>query len=129
MTCSKWVVFTAGLGEGVVARGGVDERGLIFKPTYAAGKGWGAGVHSPSSDSTVLLLIKHLSPLTTLFKRTHFTPRQVTTQTEKKSLQPLALFCARRICIGDETWRIKLGERGNAPLKGEINAVRFRYYR
>lgn len=127
MTCSKWEVFTAGLGEGVVARGGVDERGLIFKPTYAAGKGMVGGggcaqtAQSCSSSNTCLL--------SRPFKRTHFTPRQVTMQTDKNSLQPLALFCARRICIGDETWRIKLGERGDAPLKGEINAVRFRYYR
>lgn len=59
MTCSKWEVFTAGLGEGVVARGGVDERGLIFKPTYAAGKGvvGGGGVlrqHSPAPHQTLV---------------------------------------------------------------------------
>lgn len=29
-----------------------------------------------------------------------------------------ALFCAQRICIGDETWQIKLNEEGDSPLKG-----------
>lgn len=94
MTCSKWVVFTAGLGEGVVARGGVDERGLIFKPTYAA-KGMGGGgaqpqlrQHSPAPHQT---LVSSHDPL-----QTHTFHPEAGNYADREKVPPAAcsLLCA-----------------------------------